>query len=823
MYRSRKHFHLLFESLESRALMAADFKVALYLETLDMNDRPVSKVEIGDMFKLRMSAEQLESASTPARGVGGYVGIAFDPKIADRNGDLVFADAYSISRNFQIKSPGQWNDVGAEPNATSTEFVTAQGRHVQWEVPMRANSGGEIVFQANPSIFAGIHVGSYYYKSADVSYGYARLQVGDSTQFPASPWRNPADPLDVDGNGIVAEEDLTLLETILHTRAQISSDSSESGDGNSWSGLNDAEIAALIALGSQSKIVLEGSVVPGSKAPFLDVNGDRVADSRDVAAVKERFLASHLDGAFQPMLTYVLDPSYGLELNVTNLRTGSKVQSDSEVLEGDLLQLELNVERVGLTSTFLSQLAPDPHFKLVQGRDDLIQVTAPGNLQLKYRPMPELTAWVAPLAGMTPDQLSNRLSELLDPLSRTLTVKENSQRPTATDLSYPYQQLVGLSTVRQVVQLLENPNALALRIDASQGVLKNVGEDEQVHAVVISNPSRGHLKVDDNGAFEYSARGSQFNSTLYDDLKEGAEFSYALISPLGVSEVRKVKIEGVALPLLDLTMTVVDAAGKQVSSLAVGQEAFLQVAAYSSDMYRLPYPDDPSSVPLNFDFGMASAVARSVGAPTTTKLFDWERISMGQENGQLVLKSDIVGAQLRTTEQETNVTFARYKLGVREAVLLRQKIVGVQPGELDLSITDAAIKFEGVGPGAVHVDVSSVQVTPNATDSDDRFDVSRNGTLSPLDALMVINRLNAPRALGERVESTTPTYDVCDVNRDGEVTPLDALLIVNRLSVRRNTPLPAEGESPTVANALAVDLAFADETMEAAIRKRQRR
>ncbi len=62
-------------------------------------------------------------------------------------------------------------------------------------------------------------------------------------------------------------------------------------------------------------------------------------------------------------------------------------------------------------------------------------------------------------------------------------------------------------------------------------------------------------------------------------------------------------------------------------------------------------------------------------------------------------------------------------------------------------------------------------------------DVSNDGSVSPLDALMIINSLNADgsRSLprGEAIQVGRPFYDV---NRDDAVSPIDALQVINYLS-----------------------------------------
>ncbi len=59
-------------------------------------------------------------------------------------------------------------------------------------------------------------------------------------------------------------------------------------------------------------------------------------------------------------------------------------------------------------------------------------------------------------------------------------------------------------------------------------------------------------------------------------------------------------------------------------------------------------------------------------------------------------------------------------------------------------------------------------------------DINRDGVVSPLDALLIINQLN------HRVgQSTLVAWSEFDVNKDGYVSPLDAMLVINVLNQPR--------------------------------------
>jgi len=84
------------------------------------------------------------------------------------------------------------------------------------------------------------------------------------------------------------------------------------------------------------------------------------------------------------------------------------------------------------------------------------------------------------------------------------------------------------------------------------------------------------------------------------------------------------------------------------------------------------------------------------------------------------------------------------------------------------------------------------------------LDVDNSGAVLPLDALIVINRINTitTQQLPPPVtaQSPPPYYDV---NGDGSVTPLDALLIINFLNVGSSA---AAGEGELWLQWLAADL-----------------
>jgi hypothetical protein len=75
-----------------------------------------------------------------------------------------------------------------------------------------------------------------------------------------------------------------------------------------------------------------------------------------------------------------------------------------------------------------------------------------------------------------------------------------------------------------------------------------------------------------------------------------------------------------------------------------------------------------------------------------------------------------------------------------------------------------------------------------------RLDVNRDGSVTPLDALLAINALNAKRSRPQTASSTDRFAEWLDTSGDGELTPLDPLLVINWLN--RDSRNPNEDVSP---------------------------
>ena len=97
---------------------------------------------------------------------------------------------------------------------------------------------------------------------------------------------------------------------------------------------------------------------------------------------------------------------------------------------------------------------------------------------------------------------------------------------------------------------------------------------------------------------------------------------------------------------------------------------------------------------------------------------------------------------------------------------------------------------------------TATDTAPN-TNPQDALDVNNDGAISPLDALLIINLLNAGQTAPPAPSISGNPF--VDINNDGSISPLDALLIINWLNNDANvTPDDGgEGEAPAASDAAA--------------------
>ncbi len=91
----------------------------------------------------------------------------------------------------------------------------------------------------------------------------------------------------------------------------------------------------------------------------------------------------------------------------------------------------------------------------------------------------------------------------------------------------------------------------------------------------------------------------------------------------------------------------------------------------------------------------------------------------------------------------------------------------------------------------------------------DRRDVNGDGQISPIDALLVINRLNR-----DRINDPLPSEGRLNTNRDSAISPIDALLVINFLNQRTSGEGEGSASRSAFSSALSSDLTSSDSSEE---------
>jgi hypothetical protein len=110
------------------------------------------------------------------------------------------------------------------------------------------------------------------------------------------------------------------------------------------------------------------------------------------------------------------------------------------------------------------------------------------------------------------------------------------------------------------------------------------------------------------------------------------------------------------------------------------------------------------------------------------------------------------------------------------------------PRDYSLVVTRGAAGGGGGANGEESLSLSPLAVSSTAAstrDTETALDVSRDGTVSPVDALMVINELNRGGFRRLSADGTDSfRKSAYDVNGDGYVSPADALQVINHIARR---------------------------------------
>jgi len=280
------------------------------------------------------------------------------------------------------------------------------------------------------------------------------------------------------------------------------------------------------------------------------------------------------------------------------------------------------------------------------------------------------------------------------------------------------------------------------------------------------------------------------------------------------SELRTVTIVGSHPPILDMHVRVVTEDGETVSSLKIGERFFVEVAASAVEDSGILRPFEAN---VDFDFGVAGPVGdvESNGRFSAVKLD-----VVTPSDGSRSLESHTIPPSSTVYDDSIHVNVPGFRLQevfATETQIFRVPFIARAAGEAEFHVTDFAVSLDS---HLINLASAAVSVRPGSAwqNAAMPLDVNNDGMLSPLDALVGINRLNAAedRTLPAQRSSTNSSDPFPDTNGDGYLSPLDVMLVINGL----NGAYIGEGESAPVSRRLARASVPAGETTVAGLHQR---
>ncbi len=132
----------------------------------------------------------------------------------------------------------------------------------------------------------------------------------------------------------------------------------------------------------------------------------------------------------------------------------------------------------------------------------------------------------------------------------------------------------------------------------------------------------------------------------------------------------------------------------------------------------------------------------------------------------------------------------------------RDDWIFISAGDVKVNPPGIVVTIIGGPPGGEAVSTLS-QLLGIYTNYSTPADVNFDGSITPLDALLIINALNEKAGSAQTRDSRIEEL-YFDVSDDLQISPLDALLVINQLNLRAASSLTGEGESISAAHDIAL-------------------
>jgi VCBS repeat-containing protein len=191
-------------------------KAEFVLRLIDANGNELTSLATGQDFFLQVFARDLE---VPAAGVfSGYLDVQWDGTKATATGPLQYASPFGGSPSGSTATPGLLDEAGAVAGL----IPTGPGLKEIFRLPMRATSGGDLLFSADPADVLPLHETSIFgeddalpteeirYGSASITINATFNAVNDTFNFNEDSQNNTVTPLANDTNVGSATNVLTI-------------------------------------------------------------------------------------------------------------------------------------------------------------------------------------------------------------------------------------------------------------------------------------------------------------------------------------------------------------------------------------------------------------------------------------------------------------------------------------------------------------------------------------------------------------------------------------------------------------------------------------
>jgi|GEM_PF-1703549 len=191
------------------------------------------------------------------------------------------------------------------------------------------------------------------------------------------------------------------------------------------------------------------------------------------------------------------------------------------------------------------------------------------------------------------------------------------------------------------------------------------------------------------------------------------------------------------------------------------------------------------TVPFTIEVIDVAEPAGSI-ALTNNTVMEWVP---GAEVGKIIIDGLPIGNSYVASVDDSRFEIVGGVLKLRNDEFLTFSIQ--QEAQLIISVRDAGQVFLAVSETFLVIVLENENPFHNP---DNPYDVNSDGSVTPLDALLILNALSRNGG-GGPISTFSPPGRYWDVNGDGLITPLDALLIINYINYQNRNPGLSEPEA----------------------------